>query len=44
MEVAHQRCAGLDVSKREVKACVRAPGKRQGSYSNRSCSQVPRSS
>lgn len=32
MEVVHQRCAGLDVSKRDVKVCVRAPGKRRGSY------------
>jgi transposase len=32
MEVVHERCAGLDVSKRDVKVCVRAPGKRRGSY------------
>jgi transposase len=36
MEVVHEWCAGLDVSKRDVKACVRASGKRQGSNSNRS--------
>ena len=32
MEVVHQRCAGLDVSKRDAKVCVRSPGRRQGSY------------
>src|SRR5450631_3549935 len=32
MEVVHERCAGLDVSKRDVKVCVRAPSKRRGSY------------
>ena len=32
MEVVHQRCAGLDVSKRDVKVCLRVPGKRRGSY------------
>lgn len=32
MEVVHERCAGLGVSKRDVKVCVRAPGKRQASY------------
>jgi len=32
MDVVHQWCAGLDVSKRDVKVCVRSPGKRRGSY------------
>ena len=32
MEVVHQRCAGLDVSKRDAKVCVRSPGRRPGSY------------
>jgi len=32
MEVVHPRCAGLDVSKRDAKVCVRSPGKRPGSY------------
>ncbi len=32
MEVVHQRCAGLDVSKRDAKVCVRSPGRRAGSY------------
>ena len=26
MEVVHQRCAGLDISKRDAKACVRVAG------------------
>ena len=27
MEVVHPRCAGLDVSKRDVKVCVRVQGR-----------------
>jgi hypothetical protein len=27
MEVVHVRCAGLDISKRDVKVCVRVAGK-----------------
>ena len=26
MEVVHERCAGLDVGKEEVVACIRVPG------------------
>ena len=29
VEVLHDRCAALDVSKRDVKVCVRTPGKRR---------------
>jgi hypothetical protein len=29
MEVLHERCAGLDISKRDVKACVRIPSPRR---------------
>ena len=29
MEVLHERCAALDISKRDVKACVRAPNPRR---------------
>jgi transposase len=29
VEVLHDRCASLDVSKRDVKVCVRTPGKRR---------------
>ena len=32
MEVVHERCAGMDVSKRDAKVFVRSPGKRRGSY------------
>lgn len=30
MEVIHERCAGMDISKRDAKVCVRTPGARQG--------------
>jgi transposase len=30
MDVLHERCAGLDVSKRDVKVAVRTPGARRG--------------
>lgn len=29
MDVLHDRCAGLDISKRDVKACLRSPGTRR---------------
>jgi transposase len=29
MDVLHERCAGLDISKKDVKACVRTPGARR---------------
>jgi len=32
MEVIHERCAGMDISKRDAKVCVRAPGARAGTY------------
>ena len=32
MEVVHERCAGMDVSKRDAKVCLRTPGNRAGSY------------
>jgi len=28
VDLLHDRCAGLDVSKKNVKACVRSPGAR----------------
>ncbi len=28
MEVIHERCAGMDISKRDAKVCVRSPGAR----------------
>ena len=30
MEVVHPRCAGLDVSKRDAKVCVRVAGRGRG--------------
>jgi transposase len=32
VDVIVERCAGLDVSKADVKACVRVPGKRRGTW------------
>ena len=32
MEVIHERCAGMDISKRDAKVCVRTPGARAGTY------------
>ncbi|MCX5059082.1 MULTISPECIES: IS110 family transposase [Streptomyces] len=33
MDVLHERCAGVDISKKDAKACVRAPStKRRGSF------------
>lgn len=33
MDVLHERCAGLDISKKDAKACVRSPStKRRGSF------------
>ena len=30
VEVLHERCAGMDISKKDVKVCVRVPGGRGG--------------
>ena len=32
MEVLHQRCAGMDISKRDAKVCVRTPGTRHNTF------------
>jgi transposase len=32
MEVVHQRCAGLDISKKDAKLCVRTPGSRHRTF------------
>jgi hypothetical protein len=33
MDVLHERCVGLDISKKDAKACVRTPStKRRGSF------------
>ncbi|MFE7156852.1 IS110 family transposase [Streptomyces sp. NPDC057636] len=35
MDVLHERCAGMDISKRDAKVCVRTPSqKRRGSFTN----------
>lgn len=34
MEVLHERCAGMDVSKKDVKVCIRVPSDRRGRYRN----------
>ncbi|MBZ9645195.1 IS110 family transposase [Streptomyces sp. PSKA30] len=39
MDVLHERCAGLDISKKEAKACVRTPSaKRRGSFTTQTTS------
>lgn len=32
MDIVHQRAAGMDISKRDVKVAVRRPSHRKGSY------------
>lgn len=32
MDIVHDRAVGMDVSKRDVKVCVRVPGKRAGTF------------
>ncbi|WP_166827444.1 hypothetical protein [Brevibacterium limosum] len=32
MDVIHQRAAGIDISKRDAKVAIRAPGKRRDTY------------
>ena len=32
MEVLHHRCAGLDISKRDAKVCIRVPGPRRNTF------------
>lgn len=32
MDIIHERAAGMDISKRDVKVAVRHPGKRKGSF------------
>jgi transposase len=33
MEVLHDRVAGMDISKRDAKVCIRVPGAREGTFS-----------
>ena len=35
MEVIHPRCAGVDVSKKDAKVCVRVPGRGRAQPSTR---------
>jgi transposase len=35
MDIVHERAAGLDISKRDAKVCVRMPGTRAGTYISR---------
>ncbi len=32
MEVGHSRCAGMDISKRDAKVCIRIPGPAPGTF------------
>ncbi|TFD44803.1 IS110 family transposase [Cryobacterium frigoriphilum] len=34
MDVVHARAAGIDISKRDAKVCVRIPGKRRGQFTS----------
>ncbi|WP_435852878.1 IS110 family transposase [Streptomyces mirabilis] len=35
MDVLHERCAGIDISKRDAKVCVRTPSpRRKGTFTN----------
>ena len=33
MEIVHERAAGMDISKRDAKVCIRVPGTRAGTFS-----------
>ena len=35
MDIVHERAAGLDISKRDAKVCVRVPGPRAGTYTSK---------
>ena len=34
MDSVHERAAGLDISKRDAKVCLRLPGQRAGTYTS----------
>jgi transposase len=34
VEIVHERCAALDVSKKDAKVCLRLPGKRRGTFTS----------
>jgi transposase len=35
MDIVHERAAGMDISKRDAKVCVRVPGNRSGTYTSK---------
>ncbi|AMB39402.1 MULTISPECIES: IS110 family transposase [Paenarthrobacter] len=35
MDIVHERAAGMDISKRDAKVCVRVPGTRAGTYTSK---------
>ena len=35
MDLIHERCAGMDISKRDAKVCVRTPGERRNTFSKK---------
>ena len=35
MDLIHERCAGMDISKRDAKVCVRIPGERRNTFSKK---------
>ena len=34
MDTVHERAAGIDISKKDAKVCIRIPGKRRGTYNS----------
>ena len=34
MDIFHERAAGMDISKRDAKVCVRVPGSRAGTFTS----------
>ena len=34
MDIVHERAAGMDISKRDAKVCLRLPGQRAGTYTS----------
>ena len=34
MDILHEHAAGIDISKRDAKVCVRIPGERKGNYAS----------
>lgn len=34
MDIVHERSAGIDISKRDAKVCIRVPGKARGQFTS----------